>query len=45
MNERFFKQAIETLESNDCGGCPTLATRPERFKTAILVAVDDKRKY
>ena len=59
MNERFFKQAIETLESNDCSpgdtinafnktvdksGCsPTITTRPEGFKTAILPIVEDKR--
>ena len=60
MNERFFKQAMETLESNDCevgdtinafnktvdkSGCsPTITTRPEGFKTAILPVVEDKRK-
>ena len=59
MNERFFKQAIETLESNDCSpgdtinafnktvdksGCsPTITTRPEGFKTAILPVVEDKK--
>ena len=53
--ERFFKQAIETLEENECNpgdivdafnkrinrsGCsPTLTTRPEGFKTAILPVV------
>lgn len=59
MNERFFRQARETFENNDCevgdvvdafnqrviktGFCPTLTTRPEGFKTAILVVVvDDK---
>ena len=52
-NERFFRQAFETLEENDCsfgdtinsfnktvnksGICPTLTTRPEGFKTAILI--------
>lgn len=59
MNERFFRQAIETFENNVCvdgdiidafnervirtGISPTLTTRPEGFKTAILVVVDDKR--
>lgn len=59
INERFFRQAIETFEKNNCeigdiidafngrviktGFCPTLTTRPEGFKTAILVVVDDKR--
>ena len=53
MNERFFRQAIETFENGDCikgdiidafnkrinktGFCPTITTRPEGFKTAILV--------
>ena len=53
--ERFYKQAIETLQENDCkdgdtidafnkkvnksGICPTLTTRPEGFKTAILPVV------
>lgn len=53
--ERFFKQALETFNSNDCeegdtidafnkrvnksGYCPTLTTRPEGFKTAILPVV------
>lgn len=58
MNERFFKQAIETFEAYEerergdiidafnrrvikSGICPTLTTRPEGFKTAILVVVDD----
>lgn len=57
--ERFFKQALETLEQNDCkpgdiingynktvdrSGCsPTITTRPEGFKTAILPVVEDKR--
>ena len=52
-NERFFRQAFETLEENNCsfgdtinpfnktvnksGICPTLTTRPEGFKTAILI--------
>ena len=51
-SERFFKQALETVQENDCdngdtvdafnkrvnssGICPTLTTRPEGFKTAIL---------
>jgi DNA (cytosine-5)-methyltransferase 1 len=55
--ERFFKQAIETFNNNDCeegdtidafnrrvnksGYCPTLTTRPEGFKTAILPVVKD----
>lgn len=58
MNERFFRQAIETFENNVCEGgdiidafnkrvirtgiSPTLTTRPEGFKTGILVVVDDK---
>ena len=49
---RFYRQAIETLNNNECnvgdtmnayhrtidntGICPTLTTRPEGFKTAIL---------
>lgn len=57
--ERFFKQALETLNENDCNpgdtinafnkhvdksGCsPTLTTRPEGFKTAILPVTDDIR--
>ena len=57
INERFFRQAVETFEENDCdvgdiidafnkrviktGLSPTLTTRPEGFKTAILVVVDD----
>lgn len=52
---RFYRQAIETLENNDCeegdtinafgrrvdksGVCPTITTRPEGFKTAILPVV------
>lgn len=55
--ERFFKQALETFNNNDCnegdtidafnkrvnksGYCPTLTTRPEGFKTAILPVVKD----
>lgn len=57
--ERFFKQALETLNENDCkpgdtinafnkhvdkrGYSPTLITRPEGFKTAILPVTDDIR--
>ena len=53
--ERFFKQALETFNNNECeegdtidafnkrvnksGFCPTLTTRPEGFKTAILPVV------
>lgn len=56
MNFRFYKQAIETLENNDCkpgdiiqafnmvviksGICPTLTTRPDGFKTSVLVVVE-----
>lgn len=52
-NNRFFKQAFETAQENDCnagdtidaynkkvnqsGTSPTITTRPEGFKTAILV--------
>ena len=59
INERFFRQAIDTFENNECvwgdiidafnqriiktGISPTLTTRPEGFKTAILVVVHDKR--
>lgn len=55
INERFFRQAIETFENNDCnigdtidafnkrvntsGYSPTITTRPEGFKTAILPVV------
>ena len=54
--ERFFRQALETLEENDCsvgdtidafnkkvnksGTSPTVTTRPEGFKTAILPVVE-----
>lgn len=54
--ERFFKQALETLTENDCsvgdtvdafnkkvnssGISPTITTRPEGFKTAILPVVE-----
>ncbi|WP_346304240.1 DNA (cytosine-5-)-methyltransferase [Bacteroides sp.] len=57
--ERFFKQALETLNENDCkpgdtinafnkhvdktGFSPTLTTRPEGFKTAILPVTDNIR--
>ena len=60
MDERFFKQALETLEQNDCkpgdvinaynksvdkSGCsPTITTRPEGFKTAILPVVREENK-
>ena len=59
MNERFFRQALETLNNNDCkpgdiidaynqkvirGGVPpTITTRPEGFKTAILVVAEDNK--
>jgi DNA (cytosine-5)-methyltransferase 1 len=58
--ERFFKQAFETMMENDCevgdtvdafnkkinksGVCPTITTRPEGFKTAILPVVEDNRE-
>lgn len=58
--ERFFKQALETFNNNDCeegdtidafnrrvnksGYCPTLTTRPEGFKTAILPVVKDVKE-
>lgn len=54
--ERFYKQAFETMHENDCkdgdtidafnkkvnksGICPTLTTRPEGFKTAIIPVVE-----
>lgn len=54
---RFYQQAIETLQENDCepgdtidaynkrvnkdGVSPTITTRPDGFKTAILPAVTD----
>lgn len=57
-DERFFKQAVETVMENECGVgdtvdafnkkvnrsgvCPTITTRPEGFKTAILPIVEDK---
>lgn len=56
--ERFFRQAVETVIENECGVddtvdafnkkvnrsgvCPTITTRPEGFKTAILPIVADK---
>ena len=56
--ERFFKQALQTLENGDCevgdtvdafngkvnksGVSPTITTRPEGFKTAILPVVQEK---
>lgn len=61
MQERFFKQAWETLYENlenmrggytinafnktvdRSGICPTLTTRPEGFKTAILVVENANR--
>ena len=58
--QRFFQQAIETLEHNECqpgdvinaynktvdkSGCsPTITTRPEGFKTAILPVVREENK-
>ena len=58
IKERFFRQALETLESNevkpgdtinafnksvDRSGCsPTITTRVEGFKTAVLPVVEDK---
>ena len=58
--ERFFKQAVETVLENDVevgdtvdafnkrinksGLCPTITTRPEGFKTAILPIVKDERE-
>lgn len=55
-NERFLRQALETLAENDCsvgdtidafnkrvnksGTSPTVTTRPEGFKTAILPVVE-----
>lgn len=59
-DNRFFKQAFETAQENECsigdtidaynkkvnqsGTSPTITTRPEGFKTAILV-VDEQNKY
>ena len=58
-DNRFFKQAFETVQENECsigdtidaynkkvnqsGTSPTITTRPEGFKTAILV-VDEQNK-
>lgn len=36
--DAFNKRCIKT------GVCPTITTRPEGFKTAILVVVDDNRR-
>lgn len=60
IKERFFRQAFETLEENECevgdtvdafnkkvnksGLCPTITTRPDGFKTAILPVVEDEPK-
>jgi DNA (cytosine-5)-methyltransferase 1 len=60
-NERFFKQALETVAENDCsvgdtvdaynkrvnksGISPTVTTRPEGFKTAILPVVNVVGNY
>lgn len=60
-NERFFKQALETVAENDCsvgdtvdafnkrvnksGISPTITTRPEGFKTAILPVVNVVGNY
>ena len=65
-NHRFYEQAFETVENNDCksgdtidafnqkvnksGISPTVTTRPEGFKTAILVvdepvAFDEQNGY
>lgn len=57
MDERFFRQALETLNNRECkpgdiidaynqrvitgGISPTITTRPEGFKTAILVVVEN----
>lgn len=59
-DNRFFKQAFETAQENECnagdtidaynkkvnqsGTSPTITTRPDGFKTAILV-VDEQNKY
>ena len=59
--ERFFKQALDTFNSNECeegdtidafnqrvnksGYCPTLTTRPEGFKTAILPVVKEEPSF
>lgn len=58
MSERFFRQALETLNNNECkpgdiidaynqrvikgGISPTITTKPEGFKTAILVVVENE---
>ena len=44
-DNRFFRQAFETAqESKQSGTSPTVTTRPEGFKTAILV-VDEQNGY
>lgn len=59
-NFRFYRQAIEVFQANDCkkgdivdafnkrvirtGVCPTITTRPEGLKTAILVVVDGNKR-
>ncbi len=57
VEERFFRQALETLDEKECsvgdtinafnksvnssGLCPTITTRPDGFKTAILPVVEE----
>ncbi len=59
VEERFFRQALETVVENDCepgdivdaynkkvnktGISPTITTRPEGFKTAILPVVEEPK--
>jgi len=59
-NYRFYRQAIETLQTKECnhgdtvdafnkkvnhsGVCPTITTRPEGFKTAILIVIKNDKK-
>ncbi len=59
VENRFFNQALDVLENQDCeegdtidafnkrvnksGACPTLTTRPEGLKTAILPVVKNYR--
>ena len=59
--ERFFKQALDTFNNNECeegdtidafnqrvnksGYCPTITTRPEGFKTAILPVVKEDPSF
>lgn len=61
ISERFFRQAIDLFENNECdhgdiidafhgyviktGITPVLTTRPEGFKTAILVVVNEERDH